>query len=158
MEQGVHRHVVTSPCDEQRRTTVSSTLQQPRQSYVPFTWMTCITQDTVEEAISISKDLKNLLLLGGFNLTKWSSNSLETMKSIPKEDQNPNDTKESIILPPIPKFGETDEQTSTTDTERVLGIQWSVSRDSFVINSKTFKKVDLENPTQRDFEECFIHL
>ena len=35
--------------------------------------------DTVEEAISISKDLKNLLLLGGFNLTKWSSNSLETM-------------------------------------------------------------------------------
>ena len=68
--------------------------------------------DTVEEAISISKDLKNLLLLGGFNLTKWSSNSLETMKSIPKEDQNPNDTKESTILPPFPKFGETDEQTS----------------------------------------------
>ena len=71
------------------------------------------------------------------------------MKSIPKEDQNPNDTKESTILPPIPKFGETDEQTSTTDTERVLGIQWSVSRDSFVKNSKTIKKVDLENPTQR---------
>ena len=105
--------------------------------------------DTVEEAISISKDLKNLLLLGGFNLTKWSSNSLETMKSIPEEDQNPNDTKEYTILPPIPTFGEKDEQTSTTDTERVLGIQWSVSRDSFVINSKTFKKVDLENPTQR---------
>ena len=105
--------------------------------------------DTVEEAISISKDLKKLLLLGGFNFTKWSSNSLETMKSIPKEDQNSNDTKESTILPPIPNFGEKDEQPSSSDTERVLGIQWSVSRDSFVLNSKTFKKVDLENPTQK---------
>ena len=95
--------------------------------------------DTVEEAISVSKDLKNLLLPGGFNLTKWSSNSLETMKSFPKEDQTPNDTKESTILPPIPKLGEREEQTTTTtDTERVLGKQWSLSRDSFVINSKTF--------------------
>ena len=94
--------------------------------------------DTVEEAISVSKDLKNLLLLGGFNLTKWSSNSFETMKSIPKEDQNPNDTKESNILPPIPKLGEREEQTSTTDTERVLRIQWSVSRDSFVIKQQNF--------------------
>ena len=93
--------------------------------------------DTVEEAISVSKDLKNLLLLGGFNLTKWSSNSLETMKSIPKEDENPNDTKESTILPTIPP-GEREEQPSTTDIKRVLGIQWSVSRDSFVINNKTF--------------------
>ena len=105
--------------------------------------------DTVEEPISVSKDLKNLLLLGGFNLTKWSSNSFETMKSIPKEDQNPNDTKNSTILPPIRKLGEREEQPSTTNTQRVLGIQWSVSRDSFVINSKTYKKVDLENPTQR---------
>ena len=64
-------------------------------------------------------------------------------------DQNPNDTKESTILPPTPIFGKKDEQPSSTDTERVLGIQWSVSRDSFVINSKTFKKVDLENPTKR---------
>ena len=30
--------------------------------------------DTVEEAISVSKDLKNLLYLGAFNLTKWLSN------------------------------------------------------------------------------------
>ena len=104
--------------------------------------------DTVEEAFSVSKVLKNLLLLGGFNLTKWSSNSFETMKSNPKEDQNSNDTKESTILWPIPKLGEREEQTLTTDTERVLGIQWPVSRDSFVINSKTFKKVDLENPTR----------
>ena len=94
--------------------------------------------DTVEEAISVSKDLKNLLLLGGFNLTNWSSNSPETMNSIPQEDQNPNKTKESTILPPIPKLGEREKQPSATDTERVLGIQWSVSRDSFVINSKTF--------------------
>ena len=106
--------------------------------------------DTVEDAIYVSKYLKHLVLLGGFILTKWSSNSLKTMKSIPKEDQNPNDTKESTILPPIPKLGERDEQPSTTDTERVLGIQWSVSRDSFAINCKTFKKVDLENPNQRN--------
>ena len=46
LEQVVHRRVVTSPYDEQRRTTFSSTLQQPRQSYVPFTWMTCIMQQT----------------------------------------------------------------------------------------------------------------
>ena len=80
------------------------------------------TTDTVEEAISVSKDLKDLILLGSFNLTKWSFNSLETMKSIPKEDQNPNNTKESTVLLPIPKLAEREEQPSTTDTERVLGI------------------------------------
>ena len=43
----LRRHIFGAmPYDEQRRTTVSSTLQQPRQSYVPFTWLTCITQQT----------------------------------------------------------------------------------------------------------------
>ena len=53
------------------------------------------------------------------------------------------------MLPPMPKHGEIDKQIPTTDTERGLGIQWSVSRDSFVINSRTFKNADLESPTQR---------
>ena len=112
--------------------------------------------DTVEETISVSKDLKKLLLLGSFNVTKWSSNSLETMKSIPKEDHNPNNTKVSTILPPTPKLGERDKQRSTIVTERVLGIQWSVSRDSFVINCKKFKKVDLENPNQRKISKSVL--
>ena len=55
------------------------------------------------------------------------------------------------MLPPMPKHGEIDKQISTIDTERVLGIQWSVSRDSFVTNSRTFQKVDLENPTRQKF-------
>ena len=67
---------------------------------------------------------------------------------IPQEDQNPYDKKEPTMQPPIPKNGEIDKQILTTDTERVLGIQWSVSRDFFVINIRTFKKADVENPTQ----------
>ena len=66
--------------------------------------------------------------------------------SIPQEDQNSTDTKECTILRPIPKQREIDKQKPTTDTERVLGIQWPVSSGSFVINNRTFQKVGLENP------------
>ena len=66
--------------------------------------------------------------------------------SIPREDQNSTDTKECTILRPIRKQNEIDKQKSTTDNERVLGIQWPLSSGSFVINSRTFKKVGLENP------------
>ena len=81
---------------------------------------------------------------------------------MPQEDKNSNDKKESTMLPPIPKSGELDQTNSTTDIERVLGNsgfrqrplfslqtkQWSLSEDFFVINSRTFKKVVLKNPTQ----------
>ena len=94
---------------------------------------------SVKEAIFFSKDLKIFILLGSFNLTIWSSITLETMKSIPQKDQNPNDTKESTMQPPIVKHGEIDKQIPTTDTERVLGLQWLVSRDSFAFISRTFE-------------------
>ena len=88
--------------------------------------------DTIKKAIS--KDLKSLI--GGFILTKYSSNSPEAMKSIALEDQNPNNKEESKMLPHIPKHGKIDKQLSATEIERVLGIQSSVSRDSSVIYRK----------------------
>ena len=64
------------------------------------------------------------------------------------KNQNPNYTKVSTMLPPIQKHEEIDKKILTTDTVRVLGIKWFFSGDSFVVNSKTFQKVDLKNPTQ----------
>ena len=156
MERIAHQRVAILPCEEQQRTIVISTIQPLRVSYVTFIWMTFIIQQT--QSISLSKYLKNLHLLWGFNLTKWSSNSLETNTSMPQDDQNPNDTKQSAMLPPIPKQGEKDKQISTTDTEKVLGKPWSVSRDSFVINREHLKSCSRERHLAKKFGECFIDL
>lgn len=43
---------------------------------------------TEAEAKELAKDLKALLSKGGFNLTKWSSNSREVVDAIPEEDRS----------------------------------------------------------------------
>ena len=56
-----------------------------------------------------------------------------------QEDQNSKDLKESTMLLPISKHEtELGRPISTVDTYRVLGKQFSVPRDSFVTNSRTF--------------------
>ena len=41
-----------------------------------------------DDAVGIYKDLKKLLSLGGFNLTKWISNKQEVIDAIPEEDRS----------------------------------------------------------------------
>ena len=65
---------------------------------------------TVSSAIPLVKDLRELLMKGGFHLTKWTSNSRELLASIPK-DERAKEVKD-LDLDKLP-------------TERALGIQWS---------------------------------
>ena len=73
---------------------------------------------TVEEAVSLSVDLRKLLLRRGFNLTKWSSNKVSVLNSIP-EGERAADVKEINIGEPLPE--------GTT-----LGILWNKHEDAFV--------------------------
>ena len=70
-----------------------------------------------EEAKSVSKELQCLLAKGGFQLTKWNSNSREVLEEFPVENRAPvvkNLDLESEILP----------------MDRALGVHWDVERDT----------------------------
>ena len=80
---------------------------------------------TVSEAKDLAKDLKELLSRGGFNLTKWSSNSREVIEGIPEADRSV--TMKSFDLEGAP-------------VERTLGVQWDVERDQFGFATATKDK------------------
>ena len=66
---------------------------------------------TADEAIQLSKELKELMEKGGFNLTKWISNSRQVMEAIPEADRAKKvKTLTSDALP----------------VERALGLHWDV--------------------------------
>lgn len=71
-----------------------------------------------EEAVLLFHNLKALLQKGGFNLTKWTSNSRKTLAAIPVKDR----AKEVKDL---------DLDQCTLPLERALGVQWSVQSDCF---------------------------
>ena len=69
---------------------------------------------TVEEAVSLVKQLKGLVAQGGFNLTKWTSNSPTVLQEIPPEDQSKK-VKERTLDAPL--------------EDRALGVYWNVQDD-----------------------------
>ena len=69
---------------------------------------------TDEEAIQLTKQLKRLVAQGGFNLTKWTSNSQGVREYIPLEDQSKK-VKERVLDTPL--------------EDRALGVYWSVEED-----------------------------
>jgi hypothetical protein len=73
---------------------------------------------TEEEAIHISNELRHLLSLGGFRLTKWVSNSRNVLLSIPQEERS----KECKTL---------DLKNQILPSERALGLRWDVELDQF---------------------------
>ena len=63
-------------------------------------------------------DLRKLMLIGGFNLTKWVSNDRHVLESIPPEERA-KDVKELDL------------ECSMLPTERALGVSWFVETDAF---------------------------
>jgi len=48
----------------------------------------CLTRDdSVEASVELQKSLDKMMERGGFNLTKWASNSKEVLSHIAKQDQ-----------------------------------------------------------------------
>lgn len=73
---------------------------------------------TVTEASSLLCDLQDLLMRGGFHITKWISNSREVMTYIPVSRR----AKEVKDL---------DLENDTLPIDRALGVQWCVENDVF---------------------------
>ncbi|XP_043246453.1 uncharacterized protein LOC122393996 [Amphibalanus amphitrite] len=86
-----------------------------RKTYVDDTL--CST-NSVESAVQLARDLKDLCKNGAFNLTKFSSNSSEFLKEIPVGDRAKN-------------VKTLDLDRDTLGTERALGLKWSIVDDSF---------------------------
>lgn len=72
------------------------------------------------EAISLARELIEMLKKGGFLLTKFISNSRKVLEALPK----------AVLAKP-----ELDPSLETLPTERVLGIRWNVGRDDVVFNT-----------------------
>ena len=85
-----------------------------------------------EKAISLVDQLRNLLARGGFNLTKWVSNSRAVLKTIPRQlcASGVRDLDLGGEVLPV---------------ERALGVRWNVETDEFVFRMQLKRKP----PTRR---------
>ena len=72
--------------------------------------------------------VRSLLKRGGFNLTKWGSNTREVLASIPEDDQAPSMQNRDL--------------SDKLPFERALGMQWNMEEDMFMykINPKNKPK------------------
>ncbi|XP_018645801.1 hypothetical protein Smp_177900 [Schistosoma mansoni] len=70
-----------------------------------------ISVDTTEEAKLTHSHFKGLLSLGGFNLTKWSSNNVEVLEFDPEKDR----TEGNVTV-----------CESNETSKRTLGIEWNI--------------------------------
>ena len=77
-----------------------------------------VSVPTVKEAVSLVKELNEMLLRGGFRLTKWICNNQEVIDTVPEEE------RASVI-----KTAALDASTS----ERVLGVHWDIDSDAFSV-------------------------
>lgn len=80
-----------------------------------------------EEAIQMVTDLTALCCKGGFNLSKWISNSRTVLASIPEESRT-TDTKGLDL------------DNDHLPVERALGLQWCVETDEFIFHTALRKR------------------
>ncbi|XP_043204840.1 uncharacterized protein LOC122372053 [Amphibalanus amphitrite] len=83
-----------------------------------------------ETAIKLMKDLKVMCALGGFNLTKFDSNSIEVLQSVPKQDRSKQVKDLTLGSDPLP-------------TERALGVVLDPNTDTIGFN------VDIQKLTRK---------
>ncbi|XP_033104397.1 uncharacterized protein LOC117106988, partial [Anneissia japonica] len=74
---------------------------------------------TESEAKRLIKQLQELLYKGGFHLTKWTSNSMNIVESVPEEKRASSVKDLDLDL---------DDKMLT---ERALGVRWNLSSDTF---------------------------
>ena len=77
--------------------------------------------NTEPEAITLAEELKKIMKCGGFNLTKFFSNSKKVITALPKSALAKPDL--DLCLDPLP-------------TERALGVRWNIEKDAFVFSTR----------------------
>ena len=80
-----------------------------------------ISTADVESAVNVMNSTKECLSLGGFNLTKWNSNSDEFLKNV---------ANENLLKPDLP----------SPQPQKVLGLPWNASTDEYIIEKMLFKR------------------
>ena len=81
-----------------------------------------ISAESKDEARLIMKELKTLLLQGGFNLTKYVVNDPELLMDVPAEDR----AKEVCVL-------------NSDSGSKALGIHWNVLSDEFLFKGLSYQ-------------------
>ena len=80
----------------------------------------CLTSVSNEsQAIALYKDLKALCASGGFNLTKWTSNSRDFLAAIPEHERAKDVRNVDLSQDVLP-------------IERALGVLWCIESDTFM--------------------------
>ena len=87
----------------------------------------------VEEALTMQRNMRQLLLKGSFNLTKWCSNEITVCQKLPQD----------LLAKPIEKLFHHE------NTERILGVKWSPFEDSIGIQISKFDYFEGTVWTQR---------
>ena len=75
---------------------------------------------TEQEAIILAQEMMEMMKCGGFNLSKFISNSKKVMKALPKSALAKPDL--NLSLDSLP-------------TERALGVRWNIEKDAFVFST-----------------------
>lgn len=82
--------------------------------------------ESEKQAVEVSTDLRALLKLGGFRLTKWLSNSRAVLNTIPLSERAPSVTS---LLPDV-----------ALPSERALGVIWDTNDDMIKIKVSVANK------------------
>jgi hypothetical protein len=86
---------------------------------------------SIDEATRVVTQLREMLKLAHFNLTKWTSNEITALSSLSSEDVAPSMQTKSLEL-------------EHPSAERALGVLWNTSADSF-----TFKVKEQQKPNTK---------
>ena len=90
-----------------------------------------VATDSIGKAQRILREMRATLSRGGFNLTKWNSNSSEFLETV----------EPGIRL---------DQSKVQPQNQKVLGLPWNPITDCYMIETKLFRKINLiEDITQR---------
>jgi hypothetical protein len=80
-----------------------------------------LSVETVKQGKQVVDELRTMLRMGGFNLTKWISNRSDVVQHLPSEDK-------------VREFVDLDFE--SRDCQRTLGVRWDVRRDEFQFQLK----------------------
>ena len=83
----------------------------------------------IQHAITVSKQLQQLLHKGGFHLTKWISNSREVVAAFPEDERAPIIEDMDMNFDKLP-------------TDKALGVHWDIEEDKFKLltNKKQYQQ------------------
>ena len=101
---------------------------------------------TPHEAIEIYQKVRDILIKGGFNLTKWITSDDEVKPQIPETDRSTNVVKTFKAEPQL---------------SSIVGLNWNVDTDSLIVCRGTEQEVPAKITPELSYplsQQCSTHL